>query len=313
MSQEIHICTRIMLHYCNSTNSIHTFSVIVCQFFHVGQMAVYQSESFSAVQSLLKVLSTVLLIFVVTSSQLSTQKCGKGTNSTTGKYANCSNDIGCPTWYTCNDQGQCTCSNGRNDAVICDTRSFRAAVLECNCVTYDIQTKSTFVGSCYNNCVNNKKTVHSWLPQIPETIINGSICTYFHRAGLLCGDCEEGLSPLVLSYNLSCVRCPDGHKNWWKFLLVAFVPLTFFYFIVLLFNINVTSTRLHGVVLYSQALSMSVFMQLILTAASLNEPALLKPIKVTPFIASGILIYFVLSFLIFASISPPYRPWLWTT
>ena len=188
-------------------------------------MAVYQSFFAHAVQ---KVLSTVLLILVVSSSQSNTQKCGKST--TTGRYTNCSNDIGCPTWYTCNNQGQCTCNNDRNNAVICDTRSFRSAVLDCNCVTYNVETKSTFAGSCYYNCVNNKTTVHSWLPQNPEKLINESICTYFHRAGLLCGDCEEGLSPLVLSYNLSCVRCPDGHKNWWKFLLVAFVPLTFFLF-----------------------------------------------------------------------------------
>ena len=238
-------------------------------------MAVYQSFSAHAVQ---KVLSTVLLILVVSSSQSSTQKCGKGT--TTGRYTNCSNDIGCPTWYTCNDQRQCTCNNDRNDAVICDARSFRSAVLDCNCVTYNAQTKSTFTGSCYYNCEINKKFVYSWLPQNPETLINGSICTYFHRAGLLCGDCEEGRSPLVLSYNLSCVRCPDGHKNWWKFLLVAFVPLTFFYFIILLFNINVTSTRLHGVVWYSQALSTPILARLIMSAASLNAPALLKPIKV---------------------------------
>ena len=201
-------------------------------------------QSFSAEQqSLQKVLSTVLLIFVVSS-----------------------------TWYTCNDQRQCTCSNDHNDAVIYDTQSFRAAVLDCNCVTYNVTTKSTFAGSCYYNCESNKRFVYSWLPENPETLINGSICTYFHRAGLLCGDCEEGFSSLVLSYNFSCARCPDGHENWWKFLLVAFVPLTFFYFIVLLFNINATSTRLHGILWYSQVLSTPILARLILSGASLNAP-----------------------------------------
>ena len=240
-------------------------------------MVVYRSFS-ADVQSLQKVLSTVLLILIVSSSQSSTQKCGKDT--TTGRYTNCSNDIGCPTWYTCNNQRQCTCSNDRNNAVICDARSFRSAVLDCNCVTYNAQTKSTFAGSCYYNCVNNKKTVHSWLPQNPENLINGSICTYFQRAGILCGDCEEGYRPLVFSYNLTCVKCPDGHKNWWKFLLVAFVPLTFFYFIVLLFNINVTSTRLHGVSWYSQALSTPILARLIMPVLRKNTPTLLTPAKV---------------------------------
>ena len=86
-------------------------------------------------------------------------------------------------------------------------------------------------------------------------MINESVCTDFNRAGLLCGDCEEGYSPFVLSYNLSCVRCPDGHKNWWKFILAGFVPLTCFYFFVVIFNINVTTSRLHGIVWFSQLLS----------------------------------------------------------
>jgi hypothetical protein len=129
--------------------------------------------------------------------------------------------------------------------------------------------------------MNGKETAYTWLPENPETFINGSVCTRFNRGGLLCGDCEEEHSPLVLSYNLSCVRCPDGHKNWWKFFMVAFLPLTFFYLIVLLFNINVTSTRLHGVVWYSQALSIPVLVRLILPIVSLSAPALLTPIKIT--------------------------------
>ena len=72
-----------------------------------------------------------------------------------------------------------------------------------------------------------------------------------------------GHSPLVFFYNLTCVKCPDGHKNWWKFILVAFVPLTFFYFFVVVFNINVTSYRLHGVVWLSQALSAPAFVRMV--------------------------------------------------
>ena len=52
------------------------------------------------------------------------------------------------------------------------------------------------------------------------------------------------------------------------------------YFIVLLFNINVTSTCLHGVVLYRQALSMPVFTRLVMSVLRLNAPALLKPTQV---------------------------------
>ena len=119
------------------------------------------------------------------------------------------------------------------------------------------------------------------LPKRAEILLNVSICRYFNRAGLLCGDCKEGYSPLVLSYNLSCVRCPDGHKNWWKFILAGFVPLTFFYFFVLFFNINVTSSRLHGVVWYSQALSIPILLRVIFSALSQGYPRLMIAVKIS--------------------------------
>ena len=51
-----------------------------------------------------------------------------------------------------------------------------------------------------------------------------------------------------------------------KFILAGFVPLTFFYFFVVFIKINVTSSRLHGVVWFSQALSSPALARLILTA-----------------------------------------------
>jgi hypothetical protein len=72
------------------------------------------------------------------------------------------------------------------------------------------------------------------------------------------------------------VRCPDGHKNWWKFILAGFVPLTFFYLFVVIFNINVTSSRLHGVVWFSQVITMPAFIRLIMSELSHRSPHLLR-------------------------------------
>ena len=178
----------------------------------------------------------------------------------------CSNNSTCPTWCMCNNNNKCQCGNEHGKTVVCEVDKLSSAVLDCNCVTYDEDTGSTFFGLCFYNSLNlNKKhneQLYTELPKNPKMLLNESACTYFHRTGLLCGDCEDGHSPLVLSYNLSCVKCPDGHKNWWKFILAAFVPLTFLYFFIVLFNINVTSSRLHGVVLYSQAMSIPAFIRL---------------------------------------------------
>ena len=145
-------------------------------------------------------------------------------------------------------------------------------------MTYINETRTTFLGSCFYNCMNEK--IYHPLPKNPELLINESACTHFHRTGLLCGNCEEGHSPFVLSYNLSCVRCSDGNRNWWKFLLAGFIPLTIFYFVVFLFDINVTSSRLHGVTWYSQALSTPPLTRLILLSHSTSNPKLLAPTKI---------------------------------
>ena len=195
----------------------------------------------------------------------------------------CRNDSTCPTWSICNSRNDCQCGDKHNFAVVCDIKTRASAVLDCHCVTYDRESGSTYLGLCFYNCETNnpqkERVVYKKLPQTPKELLNKSACTHFHRAGILCGDCEKGYSPFVLSYNLSCVKCPDGHKNWWKFILAGFVPLTFFYFFVIIFNINVTSSRLHGVVWFSQALSMPAFVRLIMTTLSYGSPHLLTATK----------------------------------
>ena len=206
-------------------------------------------------------------------------------------YSVCSQDSSCPTWFICNSQGKCQCGSVSNDIIACDDNLKLSAVLDCHCVTYDNGSRSTYAGTCFYNCENHhteKKgdLIYYTLPQRPLMLLNTSVCTFFHRTGILCGDCEDRHSPLVLSYNLSCVECPDGHKNWWKFILVAFVPLTFFYFFVVVFNINVTSSRLHGVVWFSQALTIPALVRLFVYSLQQGHPKLLKLAKALIFFYS---------------------------
>ena len=229
----------------------------------------------------------VMLVLAV-SCRLTDSKYSNNSMRTNGKdspIVNCTNDSTCPTWFTCSSQNKCQCGREHNGLISCHNKTMTSAVLDCNCVTYDKDTRSTYVGACFYNCEtqHSKKKIDSIYNQLPkdsEILLNKSVCTYFHRTGLLCGDCEEGHSPLVLSYNLSCVKCPDGHKNWWKFILVAFVPLTFFYFFIVLFNINVTSSHLHGVVWFSQALSTPIFARLISSALAEENPTLFITVKI---------------------------------
>ena len=226
------------------------------------------------------------LISILTFStvcSMSTQCSGNASVTESNGHTRCSSDRTCPTWSLCDSKEKiCKCGKDHNRAIVCDSERLVSAVLDCYCVTYD---QSTHLGSCFYNCekysfASKKDCIHEKLPTSPELLINDSVCTRFHRTGLLCGDCEEGHSPLVLSYNLSCVECPDGHKNWWKFILVAFVPLTFFYFFVVVFNINVTSSRLHGVVWFSQVISAPQLIRLAMTGFTRRKSSLTVIFKV---------------------------------
>ena len=230
----------------------------------------------------MKLLVIVLLLFSVASCQLDHSVTIREDNV---KYSDsqCSNNSTCPTWFICDsNENSCQCGNDHNRAIACDSERLVSAVLDCYCVTYDQDTESTHLGSCLYNCehdnsvTGNRDPIYNKLPTTPELLINDSVCTSFHRTGLLCGDCEDGHSPLVLSYNLSCVECPDGHKNLWKFILVAFVPLTFFYFFVVVFNINVTSSRLHGVVWFSQFMSAPHLVRLAIVSFTRRKSSLAK-------------------------------------
>ena len=213
------------------------------------------------------------LLFLSSAELESTNPDSTSAVSVSGNDNHCSNDSTCPTWFTCNSEKRCQCDRGHTTTIICDNQAQVSAILNCNCATYDIESKSTYAGPCFYNCLMRGSPFAriEELPKNPETLINNSACTYFHRTGLLCGDCEEGYSPLVLSYNLSCVECPDGHKNWWKFILVGFVPLTVFYLFIVIFNINVTSSRLHGVVWYSQFISSPAFVRIVLLVLSIDR------------------------------------------
>ena len=96
----------------------------------------------------------------------------------------------------------------------------------------------TYLGLCFYNCDrhsdDNYQDIYHKVSD--KTEVNEYLSGRFNRTGILCSKCAEGLSPLVLSYNLSCVNCIDGHNNWLKFFVTGFVPLTFFYFFVVVIS-----------------------------------------------------------------------------
>ena len=157
------------------------------------------------------------------------------------------------------DDGLSKCGDIPYDILQCSSQG-NISVLDCHCITYNEESQAE-IGSCIYNCFNTNKTDFSYSVYhiLPENTSDSNevICgKEFSRNGTLCGKCIDGYYPLVYSFNLTCVKCPHGRANWWKFVLHAFLPLTIFYFIVVFFKINATSSPLHGFIYCCQVFSM---------------------------------------------------------
>ena len=130
------------------------------------------------------------------------------------------------------------------------------SLLDDDCISKNEVAQLIEIGQCmYSLGSGNNDGDYISIPA-NTSMFNNHTCSNFHRTGTLCGKCIDEYSPFVYSFDMSCVKCPNGKSNWWKFVLAAFLPLTIFYFLILFFKINITSSYLEGFVLYCQVLTM---------------------------------------------------------
>jgi len=172
-------------------------------------------------------------------------------------------DTACPPWFVWqNNSGTdhchiCTCINSIHFAVKCDQLAQRSYLLFGYCMTYDDSSGNTFLGKSI--FYNHQKLDHLYL-ELPTNIshLNDFMCGPLNRKGLLCRDCLDGFGPAVFTTGSACENC-TGHSylSITLYLLLELVPITAFYFLVLVFQIRVTSAPLNGFVFFSQTVVIS--------------------------------------------------------
>ena len=158
----------------------------------------------------------------------------------------------CPPWHYCGENGQCKCGITPYSRLICVANE-AVSVLNSYCVTFDKNMSRSEVGLCMYNYrhVGHFKVdkVYNPVPlnlsEIEEIICGKS----FNRQGTLCGTCKPNHYPQAFSYSMACVKCDHIFYNLIKLILLAFLPLTVFYFIILFFQVSVLHSHLDGFVL----------------------------------------------------------------
>ncbi len=158
-------------------------------------------------------------------------------------------------WSDAND-GCNSCGNNVNGSIECDDRF--VYIRSCYCLYFDQTLNESILGNCIITCSITKETYPINRYSVENaTLLNDIVCNIpfnSNREGRFCGRCREGYGLAAYSYHYTtCIPCSDyGYKNWIKYFTIALLPLTVFYFLVVILRINATSSRLTGIVFVVQ-------------------------------------------------------------
>ena len=176
----------------------------------------------------------------------------------------------CPTWmHRVNGSHDCACGVSNYEAVKCDSNKKQTYVLDCYQMSFDNEIQEEILALSFYGCEYNHQHKNEVYRPVPanKSQINDVMCGQFNRTGRLCGECIEGHSPLIYSYELYCVPCSisESRYNWAKFLAMAFIPLTIFSIFVLILQFNANSPSLHVFILIAQSLSSTALIRIIMS------------------------------------------------
>ena len=158
------------------------------------------------------------------------------------KWKPVENSVCSDLWFIPGPNGTCHCGITDHDVVMCDNDTKEITVLDCYCMTKDSKTDHMVVGECFYTCSHSSQY---------DCGIAPTNCTSLNRRGTLCGDCDNDTLPPAYSYDMECIKCSHNY-GLLKYIAVAFLPLTIFIAIVLIFRISIVSPKLRGFVLYCQ-------------------------------------------------------------
>ena len=206
---------------------------------------------------------TLMLVMVTVHSELNQSSLALSHDDSVA--ANTEIDTVCPPWMrpvpSCSVQPEsnktscsvdCECGGSLDGLLSCNKTSKEVKLLACYCMSQSSILNKTIVGNCLYSC--SRKYMIAMPRQLLE--LDNFTCLDQKRTGQLCGNCIPDYAPPVYSYSIACVRCKQNKHSWVRYVAVAFLPLTVFYFIVLAFRISAVAPKLQCYILVSQVIAM---------------------------------------------------------
>ena len=166
-------------------------------------------------------------------------------------------DDQCPPWFFYNTTTKtCECYSSPSTDKIIKCAKKEALLKLGYCMTYE-EEGGFYVGLCDNvNLKSNSliNTTEDNYIRLPSNVsdLNDYMCGPMNRKGLVCSQCADGFGLAVFSVGQTCTNCTGVWYGVPLYLFIEFVPITIFFFIIVIFRINVTSAPMVAFVLYSQ-------------------------------------------------------------
>ena len=152
------------------------------------------------------------------------------------------------------------CGSTLEDVIVCNDTLGIVGVLNYYCVTSD--GDQSVVGNC--PAVNiHKERLLSPLGRYKKVFPTLSqqdsyTCGFLNRHGRLCGQCKPNTSLHAYTYDIKCYPCPSKNIGIevMKYISIAYIPLTLFLVVVVVFHISVTSPAMNVPVICCQLFSL---------------------------------------------------------
>ncbi len=162
----------------------------------------------------------------------------------------------CPTWYHNTSSGRCECNGGLRGRVKCEIKG-KVKVLSLNCMTYNNNSRKTSLGACP---FFKERMLDDLTTEQPRNRnkLNNFTCGWLRRQGILCSHCKESLGVTVLSYKYECTKCLGYFKGWLLYSVLALLPITIFFLIVIFCNIRAAAAHMNAVICISQLILFSM-------------------------------------------------------
>ena len=155
---------------------------------------------------------------------------------------------------------QCECHTALSVSFLVRCANERALLGYSHCMTYDEDTSTISLTACIYFELSGHNISKPGFIDLPDNIseLNDYMCGPMNRKGIVCSECIDDYGPSATSINFRCSDCTNAWYGVPLYLLLEIVPVSVFYLIVLILQLNITSAPMVSFIFYSNIIIFSI-------------------------------------------------------